>query len=144
MSDCCSKPNSTDSFPKKHVCPGDGKLYSSVSPATIKHHIKSPWIWQPNKQGYYFCSAPDCPVVYFGQDNSVIESDSLRTEVGVKSSSDDALICYCYGITKADANNTPHIRQFVIEEKKTGSCACKARNPSGKCCLADFPKGKLR
>lgn len=142
MSTCCSKTNSTDSLPKKSVCPANGKEYGLVSTETIKHHIKSPWVWQSMEQGYYFCSDPDCPVVYFGQDNSVIKSDDLRTEVGIKSKSSDALICYCYGITKADANNDQLARQFVAEQKTSGSCACKARNPSGKCCLADFPRSR--
>lgn len=140
MSDCCSKSNETDSFPKKYACPANGTEYNSVSTQTIKHHVKTPWMWHPEKQGYYFCSDPDCPVVYFGQDGSVIKSDALRTEVGIKSKSDDALVCYCYGITKADASSDPLARQFVVEEKKNKRCACKARNPSGKCCLADFPK----
>lgn len=141
MSDCCSKSTCSDSFPRKHTCPSNGEQYSSVSTATIRHHIKDPWAWQPKNQGYYFCSAPDCSVVYFGQDNSVIESDSLRTLVGVKSESNDALVCYCYGITNAEANNNPLTRQFVVQEKKSGNCACTARNPSGRCCLANFPKG---
>lgn len=140
MSECCSKSNCTDSFSKKHVCPLNGKQYNVVSPETIKHHIKSPWMWRPKNQGYYFCSDPDCPVVYFGQDGSVIEVGSVRNKVGIKSLSSNALVCYCYGITREDIQDEPRIREFVIQEKKSGNCSCKARNPSGKCCLADFPK----
>lgn len=142
MSDCCSKSICTDPFPRKHICPANGEEYRTVSAATIRHHIKAPWMWQSKNQGYYFCSDPDCPVVYFGQDNSVIESGSLRTKVGIKSKANDAVVCYCYGITKAEANISPSTRQFVVEEKKSGNCACKARNPSGRCCLGDFPRTK--
>ncbi len=141
MSDCCSKSNNVTPFPSKHICPENKQARRLVSPETIKHHIKKPWMWKPKNQGYYFCSDPNCSVVYFGQDDSVIKSDSLRTIVGIKSPSDNDLVFYCYVITKAEAKNDPMTRQFVVEEKKNGNCACKARNPSGKCCLADFPKG---
>lgn len=139
MSDCCSTSDTTPPFPKKHRCPLDGKEYSQVSTSTIKHHIKAPWSWQAKDQGYYFCSDPDCPVVYFGEDNSVIEQDSVRTRIGTKEKPAEALVCYCYGVTRQEAENTPLIRQFVIAETKRQQCACEARNPSGKCCLSDFP-----
>ena len=111
------------------------KEYYQVSSKTIKHHLKSPWMWKEKAQGYYFCSDPDCDVVYFGQDKS-----ELRTQVGLKEPSENGLVCYCYGVTKKDAVNAPHIRQFVVQETKNKGCACESKNPSGKCCLASFPK----
>lgn len=140
MSDCCPTSANQGSFPRKHTCPANGKEYGLVSASTIKHHIKAPWSWTAKDQGYYFCSDPDCSVVYFGQDNSVIETDSVRTTIGVKEKSDKALVCYCYGVTKADAKNNPLIRQFVMQETKQKLCACETRNPSGKCCLSAFPR----
>ncbi|RRC99362.1 putative iron-sulfur cluster-binding metallochaperone [Amphritea balenae] len=139
MSDCCSSAATTGSFPKKHSCPVNGKEFSQVSPATIKHHLKTPWLWQSKDQGYYFCSDPGCEVVYFGQDNSVIKKAELRTRVGIKEASNDALVCYCYGVTRAEAENNPLIREFVVEETRQQRCACESRNPSGRCCLTDFP-----
>lgn len=140
MSDCCSTHCRTESFPKRHKCPANGKEYGMVSPKTIKHHIKEPWSWNEKHQGYYFCSDPDCSVVYFGQDDSVIEKKLVRTEIGVKENSENALVCYCFGVTKAQATISALARQFVLEETKQKECACETRNPSGKCCLSDFPK----
>ena len=140
MIDCCSTAGNTNTFPKKHICPVNGKAYGLISPVTIKHHIKAPWLWAEKRQGYYFCSDPDCEVVYFGQDDSVIEKSSVRTEIGAKEKSMDGLICYCYGISRSEAQNNPLSRQFVIEETKHQRCACETRNPSGKCCLEGFPK----
>lgn len=140
MSDCCSTCCSPKAFPKRHICPANGKEYGQVSSTTIKHHINAPWSWVEKDQGYYFCSDPDCSVVYFGQDNSVIEKAQVRTEVGVKEKSENALVCYCYGVAKSEAQNNPLTRQFVIEETKQQRCACETKNPSGKCCLPDFPK----
>lgn len=142
MSDCCATSCTTSSYPKKHACPVSGGECGQVSPTTVKLHIKSPWAWSAKVQGYYFCSDPDCEVVYFGEDNSIITKSELRTEVGVKEKSDEALVCYCYGITKGVAKSDPHLRDFVVEETRQKHCACESRNPSGKCCLADFPISK--
>ena len=34
-------------------------------------------------------------------------------------------------------------KEFVMAQTKAQNCACEIRNPSGKCCLVDFPKGRL-
>jgi hypothetical protein len=140
MENCCSSVSTDNTSLKKHICPVNGKLYGQVSLSTIKHHIKNPWLRGFTGQKYYFCSDPDCNVVYFGQDNSVIETTEVRTKVGIKEKSEKAIICYCYGISKSDAKSNPLIRSFVIGETKEQRCACESRNPSGKCCLSSFPK----
>lgn len=140
MSDCCSTSSRANSAPRKYQCPVNGKEYSSVSSTTIMHHIKQPWDWVTKDQGYYFCDDPECEVVYFGQDNSVIERKALRTEVGVKQKSTNALLCYCFGLNKSDAATHPEAKAFIVRKTKEHTCACEIRNPSGKCCLKDFPK----
>lgn len=140
MSNCCSTSSKTQPYPNKHLCPINGKPYRLVSSITVKHHIKAPWSWKENNQGYYFCTDPECHVVYFGEDNSIIDTSSVRTSVGLKDKTDNALICYCFGVTKSDAINNPIAKKFVLNETKQKQCACKTKNPSGKCCLSDFPK----
>ncbi len=140
MSDCCSSNTCSSLKPRKAVCPGNGKTYSSVSEVTILHHLKEPWKHNLKSQGYYFCDEPNCDVAYFGEDQTTISKKELRTTIGVKEADQDTLVCYCYGVSKADAVRYPAIKEFVTEQTKTGSCACETRNPSGKCCLKDFPK----
>ena len=140
MSDCRSSCCTQASFSKRHKCPANGKEYSLVSSSTIKKHIKDPWLWNEELQGYYFCSDPNCEVVYFGQDDSIMNKESMRTKVGIKEKNENAILCYCYGVTKAEAKNNPNIRSFVVQETQKQQCACESRNPSGKCCLAYFPK----
>lgn len=140
MSDCCSTSNATCNPPKKYRCPVNGKEYSGVSSTTILHHIKEPWNWNIKEQGYYFCDDPDCNVVYFAQDNSIIEQQALRTSVGIKQKSDAALVCYCFGVHVNEAKSDSNIKEFVTEKTKEHTCACEIRNPSGRCCLKDFPK----
>jgi len=142
MSDCCSSSCSSTSRPKRHQCPANGKTYSAVSFSTILHHISEPWNWEQKDQAYYFCSDPECEVVYFGEDNSIIEKPALRTTVGIKENSMDSLVCYCFGVTYAEAATRPEVREFVLDKTKDKSCACEIRNPSGRCCLKDFPKSK--
>ena len=136
MTDGCS----SVSRQKRHKCPVNGNEYKEVPSKTIMHHIKEPWIWEVKQQAYFFCEDPECDVVYFGQDNSVIKASALRTTVGLKKKLKDSLLCYCFGISFSDAENNPAIKQFVIEKTKNNICACESQNPSGKCCLKDFPK----
>lgn len=137
MTNCCSSLNKSQTPPKKHKCPENGKLCSSVPATTILHHINEPWKWNNTEQSYYFCKDPSCEVVYFGEDNSVIYKSSLRTEVGIKEENPNSLICYCFGVSKADSSSKK-IKEFVIKNTKEKICACTTRNPSGRCCLIDF------
>jgi hypothetical protein len=140
MSECCSPKRNPATPHNRHVCPVNGREYSSVSSTTIKHHISKPWRHEIRDQGYYFCTDPKCNVVYFGEDNTVIEKTSLRTQVGIKEQSENALVCYCYGVTRTEAIHTPEAKAFVLRETKEHVCACETRNPSGRCCLSEFPK----
>jgi hypothetical protein len=44
-------------------------------------------------------------------------------------------------VSKTDYLDNPGTREFVVEQTKLKHCACEVQNPSGKCCLKDFPKG---
>ena len=140
MSDCCSKSCSSTEAHNTYRCPVNGKEYKGVSEKTILHHIKAPWLWHNETHDYYFCDDPDCDVVYFGIDDSVILKSQMRTVVGVKEDSDTSLVCYCYGATKADILDEASIRQFVTKQTKSGDCSCETSNPAGCCCLKYFPK----
>ena len=97
-------------------------------------------MWDNKDQRYFFCDDPNCDVVYFGEDKSVILKSQLRTKVGLKEATEDALLCYCFGVTKADGLSNPSIKNFVSAETKQGLCSCETSNPSGRCCLKDFPR----
>ena len=140
MSDCCCSSHCKPSHPVKHICPVNGQEYPEVSRKTVRHHIKQSWLWDSKEQPYYFCDDPDCDVVYFGIDDSVILKSQMRTVVGVKEDSDTSLVCYCYGATKADILDEASIRQFVTKQTKSGDCSCETSNPAGCCCLKYFPK----
>jgi hypothetical protein len=126
---------------KKYRCPINGVECMEVTPKTISHQLKEAWKWKEAKDvRYFFCDDSACEVVYFGDDDSVILKGQLNTPVGVKESSNDTLACYCFGVTKADALKDPGIREYVMYQTKHAQCACDIRNPSGRCCLKDFPR----
>ena len=137
MTNCCFSSERSKVQLKKYKCPVNGKLYKSVLSTTILHHINEPWNWQSKQQGYYFCEDPNCEVVYFGEDDSIISKSLLRTEIGIKESNPGSLVCYCFGISKVDSSSQ-EIKEFVIKSTKDKTCACTTRNPSGRCCLKDF------
>lgn len=140
MKNCCSSDNQVQQAPKRTTCPKDGKQYAQVPYNIVLHHIKQPWKLASIEQPYYFCDNPECDVVYFGLDDSIIDKTQVRTPVGIKEDSEEALICYCYGVSKREALKDDLAKRFVMEQTKSAFCACATRNPSGKCCLKDFPK----
>lgn len=141
---CCSPSSSKSSSnesAKHHNCPKSGTKCLQVPYSTVLQHIKKPWNIRPHEKAYYFCTDPDCEVIYFTEDNSVIDKSKLRTLVGIKElQNDDALACYCFDITLAEAKNDNKLKQFVADKTKNNLCSCESQNPSGRCCLKDFPK----
>lgn len=136
----CSHSSPTNRFA---ICPVNGKTYQSVSRRTMLHHVRKPWNSPLPQQDYFFCTDPDCNVVYFGEDNSQILRKELRESVGQKSRHPQRTICYCFDIKLADIQHNPQqLKQYVIEQTKHSQCDCQIRNPSGKCCLKDFPANK--
>ena len=140
MNDCCELKTSDCSPPKRLRCPVNGKEYGSVGLKTILHHLIEPWRKDLSVQGYYFCTDAECEVVYFGQDNSVIPKSDLRTSVGIKEQYPGRLVCYCFGVSYAEAEADAVAVNFVKEKTRQSLCSCETSNPSGSCCLKDFPK----
>lgn len=139
MTHCCA-PSGQTAHPKKNICPANGLAYAQVSAQTLLHHVKNPWLWQEKPQGYYFCDDPLCDVVYFGEDGAVFTTSDVRTVVSAKNSAPEALICYCFGISRAAALSNPAMKAFVVQKTKDGLCSCTTHNPSGRCCLKDFAR----
>ena len=138
MSNCCNTSEKPHHHQDKHTCPVNGHRYNDVSVTTIKHHIQNPWNWQFTNQAYYFCDDSDCEVVYYGEDDSIIERSSLRTRIGVKEHSEDALICYCFGVTRNASTDNPEAKAFVIDQTRNHNCSCSTRNPLWQVLLKRF------
>ncbi|MDQ6957466.1 MAG: hypothetical protein Q9M21_09760, partial [Mariprofundaceae bacterium] len=54
------------------------------------------------------------------------------------------MLCHCFDISQSDyskalqSKESGAMKAFVIQQTKDKLCACESRNPSGRCCLADF------
>ena len=140
MSECSPGQDPSNQPPNKYRCPVNGREYSRVKTRTLLHHVRQPWALPLSTQGYYFCDDPDCDVVYFGQDNTVINRNKVRTPVWQKTADRDADVCYCFGVSKAEAMQDPAAKAFVVQQTKAKQCSCETHNPSGRCCLKDFPE----
>lgn len=87
---------------------------------------------------HYFCGNRDCEISYFNPEGNRYSLIVLRPET--RTALANEMICYCYGIDKETALNEPDAKVFVIEQTRSRACACESRNPSGRCCLKDFPQ----
>ena len=140
MSDCCHPAADSGSNSRKQACPSCSTECLQVSERTVLHHIKWAWTWKPSARTHFFCHNTACDIVYFGLDGDVIKKDALKTTVGIKDPKPDSLLCYCFHVTRANVESHPEIRNFLIEQTRAGNCSCDTANPSGRCCLKDFPK----
>jgi len=136
MADCCCSGTKKE----EGVCPGHGGSCREVPYQTVLHHLKTPWKKAPVSQRYFFCEEDGCPVVYFGEDGTRFEEEALRERVGQKRKDTQDMLCYCFDICYGEAAEDAAIKAYVVEQTRKGLCSCDIRNPSGRCCLKDFPK----
>ena len=129
-------------------CGGQGR---PVSRKTVLLMVKPDFLEQAMTGTYSFCSARDCPVVYFEEEGRhSFSTDDLRTPVGVKTILDPIPLCYCFGFDVSDARaeiaatGRCLIPQRISALIKQGMCACPARNPSGACCLGEVNRSVQR
>jgi len=134
MAGCCGSKQQSG----QGVCPGHGGTCREVPFRTVLHHLRTPWRVALPSQRYFFCDEADCPVVYFGEDGARFEQEALREQVGQKGRAGEAMLCYCFDIRYAEAE--PALKAYVVEQTRDGLCSCDTRNPSGRCCLKDFPE----
>lgn len=136
MNECCE----IKTPPRRYRCPVNGREYRAVGIKTMLHHLLRPWKKTLSSQAYYFCTDPACDVVYFGRDDSVINRDEVRTTVGIKEALPDSMLCYCFGISYSEAAENSKLKSFVKKQTGQSLCSCETSNPSGRCCLKDFPE----
>lgn len=137
---CCATPEAP---PRRRPCPGCGEPGEAVGATTLLHQLRTPWRQPLDAGPYYFCNQSSCAVVYFSGAGQRFATTALRQPVGQKSSDEGRTLCYCFDIRYSDLSDEASARQcreFVIAQTRQKVCACTERNPSGHCCLRDFPR----
>ena len=130
----------------KSECPLSGTLSKKVLHETLENlivHDKRHLISKDVQ--YYFCSDPDCPVVYFSNiDVPLFEKSDLSVKVFAKDNGEDVNVCYCFDWTRKRLSDqirtTGSSTAFdeIREEEYAGNCECEIKNPKGACCLGDI------
>ncbi len=142
MSDCCNSSSDntvTNKALTRKACPSCKEIGLSVQYATVLQHVKQPWGKRRDNQGYFFCHSTDCDVVYFSENDTKISKAEVRNLIGIKEiENDDALLCYCFDISRKDYRKKPNLKAYVVGLTKDKICSCDTKNPSGRCCLRDF------
>lgn len=118
-----------------------------VSRKTVLLMLKPDLLDQAMTGTYSFCSARDCPVVYFeARGIHRFTTDDLRVLVGVKTNCDPIPLCYCFGFDESHfldeivTTGTTTIPERISTLIREGLCACESRNPAGVCCLGEVYK----
>ncbi|MCW9014294.1 MAG: hypothetical protein OQL06_10970 [Gammaproteobacteria bacterium] len=139
MSDSC-----TCEQISKTTCPECGNACTSVSDKTLRQHLNYPLNTQIKPGNYFFCSTLACEVGYFSSTGILARKNQLREFNNIN----QGWLCYCFDISRDQYiddllnKRDQETLAFVIEQTRSGQCACEVRNPSGQCCLADFKKIK--
>lgn len=124
-------------FKAEGICPNCHKKGKTTSLKKVRHHVDDISFLRDDFD-YHICKNSDCNTVYFSI-NSQFNMKQLNKEVGYKnSSSEDALICYCYNIKKSDLDkNTLGFVQTKMDEYP---CECEIRSPYHDCCQKEIRK----
>ena len=152
MDDCCENgeknsgsSNVINKRNKPLTCPECHTKQKSVGYKAVLFHIRSPLNQTLPDTNYYFCTNADCKTVYFSETGVTFDKKKVRGHIGQKRLDDERTLCYCFGITLKQVKEEIKTQGFslskkwVKEQTKNHLCACDCRNPSGKCCLNDFP-----
>ncbi len=156
---CCTRDTSEEEASSKSLsndssnqrcgnCEGQSR---PISRKTVLLMLKPDLLEHAMTGTYSFCSARDCPVVYFEKQGSRrFTIDDLRVPVGVKAREEPIPLCYCFGFDESHIREdiaragTTAIPDRIAKLVREGLCACEARNPSGLCCLGEVSRAVKR
>lgn len=124
------------------VCPVSATAGHKVKQVTLGNHLQPehwPWAWQ---EGFYFCPAPNCPLVYYNNGAGVyFAQPEIRTRVGIKAGPAPVPVCYCMNVIEAQVLEEIQVKRCCdsLEDIKEYTKArtgklCHVTNPAGKCC----------
>lgn len=133
---CCETPSS-----KRQDCPECGKSCLPVKRQTMLHQVAFPDNRKIPEEDFAYCPETACGVGYFSASNIIPKLKMRAFE-----NNSQSMLCHCFDVSQpvyqAAIESATHeaIKAFVVQQTKSGACACEARNPSGRCCLADFAR----
>ena len=140
---CCSFTPAV-SAPARAECPISKTSSHRVQRRTLEHLLNPEKVAEMQNVQYYYCTDPECKVVYFSNDNvPYFTREDVGVKVFAKDASDDVSVCYCFDWTRERIKNeiaqteTSSAAAQIAREVKAGNCVCDIKNPKGECCLGD-------
>ena len=98
--------------------------------------------------GWRFCDSPDCDVVYFSeQSDTTFTKSQLKLPVGVKETTGERPLCYCFGHSVASIKDELRVKgrsdalKDIRQQMNDPGCRCETENPSGSGCLGSVGTG---
>jgi hypothetical protein len=145
MNDCCHPSQHQDtSAIKNPICPSNGSTGKPIQTITLKSLLIPSALENLNANtAYYFCAAPDCPIVYFNEEGQIFSTEQVKVPVFQKDRGLNVPVCYCFGWSRS------RIQQEIIKTGKSSAetnirshiqakrCGCEVNNPQGSCCLGN-------
>ena len=128
------------------LCPAAAKRGKPVPLVTLRSLVLPEHAAVVEGREWFFCSLPDCEVVYFIPDGQTLEKNALKVRVGLKEREAPRPICYCFGHTvesireEIEKTDRSTVGASIREKVEAGECRCEVLNPKGTCCLGDVNK----
>lgn len=145
VDDACCLVTETSPAPARANCPVSHTLSRKVQHRTVEHLVKPERRSEIQNAQYYYCTDPNCSVVYFSDETvPFFSKDDILVKVFVKDKGDDVNVCYCFdwsrGRIKQQIGETGKSTASteIAREVQAGRCMCDIKNPKGECCLGDI------
>ena len=141
--ECCLVTEKTPA-PAKAECPISKTSSRKVQRRTVEHLLKAEKVGSVQNVQYYYCTDPECRVVYFSSESApYFTVEDVAVKVYAKDKGNDVDVCYCFdwtrGRIKEQIAQTGKSKASleIAQEVKAGNCVCDIKNPKGECCLGD-------
>jgi hypothetical protein len=124
------------------ICPNCGQPTLKVKEEAVKNQLANAQISYSKKSKWQVCVNESCDTVYI-QNDKLIKKNELKSPVFFKDKTDNALVCYCYKITKGEIklaieNGCKSVGEVYKYLNKSKSGSCSSNNPLGKSCSSVF------
>lgn len=124
------------------ICPKCGQPTLKVKEEAVKNQVIDAQNLSSKKGKWQVCVNENCDTVYLKNDTQISKLE-IKPVVFFKDKSDNAMICYCYKITKGEIRlaidkGCKSVGEVYKYLKKTKSGSCSTNNPLGKSCSGVF------
>ena len=125
------------------ACPRCGEPGNPVPEVTLKALLRGPALERRKRSEHRFCSTANCPIVYFGTNES-FTGDDLNVPVFQKEPPGNRTVCYCFEVKESDVrrkmspDGISPVFAKITQLVNADLCACELKNPQGNCCLGNM------